>query len=709
MANTSAERPNGESPEPRHGSGDSRPRPDGSPDAAATTPDPGEPAASCDRPDSGPAVGVCGVGLRPTDPFSCRPPWEEHSWEEGEAVDAEGIPLDAPDTPIPLYVLTGHDAPPEEDPWAAARGAFTPPAWEPVLPARSGQIRDLLPLLGSREPSRLLYEEAAHELIAARRASAWLEARILRLLNALVREAVNEQPHGWPPPLGPGTPDEHLAEAAAVAEAAAALQIPERTAAIRINYARTIAGECPATLETLEQGHLTGVQAAIITDETTSLPPRARPGFEHELLDLAPVCSTGSLRRRARTLREKRHPETITARRAKKAADRHLELKPDYDGMAWLSAYLPAETAVAAFNHVQAIALSVQGPEELRTLTQLRADALTHLLLSSTPKPQPPPAVAPAPGTEGPGASDAGATAGAEGPGATEAAIGAGGPTEAFHPAAGPGDLREHPALDGGLPPGAGYGIVPTVALTIPALTLLGLGQEPAHLDGYGPIPIEAAARLAANAPSFTRVLTDPVTGAVLAMDRKQYRPTAAQRRYLRLLYEKCTFYGCSRSSEHCELDHTIGWAEGGSTDTDNLGPECKRHHRLKTETDWNLQQPNPGEFDWTSPAGISYPTRPEPLVHTPPEELASILERHEIHTINTKLRAYYQRKHQQPQQTGHTQPAGPAGQGNPAQARPAALPPPTGAPNPPDQTNAGTPRDAGHHHNCGPDEPPPF
>jgi hypothetical protein len=261
------------------------------------------------------------VGLRPADPFSCRPPWEEHSWEEGEAVDAEGIPLEAPDTPIPLYVLTGHDAPPEEDPWAAGRGAFTPPAWEPVLPARSGQISDLLPLLGSRDPSRMLYQEAAHELIAARRAAAWLEAHVLRLLNALVREAVNEQPHGWPPPLGPGTPDEHLAEAAAVAEAAAALQIPERTAAIRINYARTIAGECPATLATLEQGHLTGVQAAIITDETTSLPPPARPGFEHELLDLAPACSTASLRRRARTLREKRHPETITARRTKKAAD----------------------------------------------------------------------------------------------------------------------------------------------------------------------------------------------------------------------------------------------------------------------------------------------------------------------------------------------------------------------------------------------------
>ncbi|MGF9660231.1 HNH endonuclease signature motif containing protein, partial [Arthrobacter crystallopoietes] len=141
------------------------------------------------------------------------------------------------------------------------------------------------------------------------------------------------------------------------------------------------------------------------------------------------------------------------------------------------------------------------------------------------------------------------------------------------------------------------------------------------------------------------------------------------------------TFYGCSRSSDHCELDHTIGWADGGSTDTANLGPECKRHHRLKTETDWNLQQPNQGEFDWTSPAGIGYPTRAEPLVHTPPEELASILEHHEIHTINTKLRAYYNRKHQQ---TGQSEPAGPA------------EPPYAGTPHP------GVPA-------SGTDEPPPF
>ncbi|EMY32313.1 hypothetical protein D477_020788, partial [Arthrobacter crystallopoietes BAB-32] len=109
---------------------------------------------------------------------------------------------------------------------------------------------------------------------------------------------------------------------------------------------------------------------------------------------------------------------------------------------------------------------------------------------------------------------------------------------------------------------------------------------------------------------------------------------------------EKCVFYGCSRSSDHCELDHATGWAEGGTTNVANLRPECKKHHRLKTETDWELDQPNRHQSDWTSPAGLEYPTTPEPLAHTPPGELANILEQHQIHDINTKLTAY-QRKHE--------------------------------------------------------------
>jgi hypothetical protein len=42
-------------------------------------------------------------------------------------------------------------------------------------------------------------------------------------------------------------------------------------------------------------------------------------------------------------------------------------------------------------------------------------------------------------------------------------------------------------------------------------------------LEGYGPIDIETARRLAADAPGFTRILTHPETGAVLSLGRDRY------------------------------------------------------------------------------------------------------------------------------------------------------------------------------------------
>ncbi|MBD8468568.1 DUF222 domain-containing protein, partial [Plantibacter sp. CFBP 8798] len=54
--------------------------------------------------------------------------------------------------------------------------------------------------------------------------------------------------------------------------------------------------------------------------------------------------------------------------------------------------------------------------------------------------------------------------------------------------------------------------IKPTVQITVPALTMAGVSDAPGMLDGYGPIDPETAARIAVNAPSFTRILVQPET-----------------------------------------------------------------------------------------------------------------------------------------------------------------------------------------------------
>jgi hypothetical protein len=48
-----------------------------------------------------------------------------------------------------------------------------------------------------------------------------------------------------------------------------------------------------------------------------------------------------------------------------------------------------------------------------------------------------------------------------------------------------------------------------------------------------------------------------------------------------------------------------------GPADECNLGPPCRRHHRVKQAPGWKLEQPEPGVVRWTTPSGRSYTTRP--------------------------------------------------------------------------------------------------
>ncbi|CAH0288781.1 hypothetical protein SRABI83_04145 [Arthrobacter sp. Bi83] len=81
------------------------------------------------------------------------------------------------------------------------------------------------------------------------------------------------------------------------------------------------------------------------------------------------------------------------------------------------------------------------------------------------------------------------------------------------------------------------------VMVTVPVLSLLGTGTDPATLDGYGPIPASMARRLVADgAGSFLRVLTDPGSGAPLEIGRTSYRVPKAMRQWLRLRDGRCPF-----------------------------------------------------------------------------------------------------------------------------------------------------------------------
>ncbi|WP_022900498.1 HNH endonuclease signature motif containing protein [Humibacter albus] len=367
-----------------------------------------------------------------------------------------------------------------------------------------------------------------------------------------------------------------LAHRMAVAELATATHISERTIAGHVATAVGILSRHD-TFAALADGSISMGHASLIAEEVTGLvgvdgepaDESVAAEFEHAILEVATEKSTGLTRRAARRLRERFAPESLTTRHERACEQRRVWVEPADDGMSWIHALIPTDAAALFWHDITSIAVDrrdttrVPGqPESVmdeRDLDQLRADILADQLgfLSALQ-------------CEG-----------------------------AFIDG----------TRDGGTPIGsAPTRVIPSlqVLVTVPVMTLTGVSDEPGELDGYGPVPPEMARRLVAHAPSMTRVLTHPVTGTVLDVDRTTYKVPAALRRWLALRDGTCRFPGCGRRSLACDLDHTIAWEDGGTTSADNLSHLCRKHHRLKHVVGWTVEQTSgvAGELRWTSPTG---------------------------------------------------------------------------------------------------------
>jgi hypothetical protein len=120
---------------------------------------------------------------------------------------------------------------------------------------------------------------------------------------------------------------------------------------------------------------------------------------------------------------------------------------------------------------------------------------------------------------------------------------------------------------------------------------LLRLDDEPADLEGYGPIDGDIARLLAAHAPSMRRILVHPEIGTALSYGREHYRAPADLDGFVRTRDGWCRLPGCSRRAKYADLDHTVARAHGGETADKNLAVLCRHHHRLKHESGWRVVQ----------------------------------------------------------------------------------------------------------------------
>ncbi|MDE8589271.1 HNH endonuclease signature motif containing protein [Arthrobacter sp. NQ4] len=361
-------------------------------------------------------------------------------------------------------------------------------------------------------------------------------------------------------------------EIAVAAEIGCVLALGPRAASSFLVTSHAVTATLPRTLEALQAGAISWSHAVVMADETACLDPDGAAALEAHFLDPdapdpARGCPVGGLpahrfKAKARTWRERHQAGSIEKRHAKGVAERRVEFRPDQDGMAWLSAYLPADQALAGWNRLTAAARGMQGPDEPRSMPQLRADTFADAILTN------------------------GTTNDAETRGSSIFTEGAGA------------------ARGRGQSP-----IRAQVLVTVPVFSLMGQTDEPAMLDGYGPIPPSMArALVASGAGSFYRVLVDPRDGAPLEIARTSYRVTKAMRAWLRLRDGKCPFPGCSNNSLDNDADHILAWANGGTTGISNLGQPCPKHHKLRHTTAW---KPTPATKNeppgWTSPTGRHY------------------------------------------------------------------------------------------------------
>jgi hypothetical protein len=284
-------------------------------------------------------------------------------------------------------------------------------------------------------------------LVALEQQRRWFEAAQLRLLAAMQARDDSE--------LG-------LVQE----EVSLALQVPLRTAQIRLAQATTLVTELPRTLAAVADGSLSARHANVLAEAVWRLPadPALPAALEQRVLPsvlAAGTVTVPQLKGRVRRAVLALDPSTAEQRHQRALADRRIEYRPEEDGMASLYALLPAPEAQLIYTRLTT-ATKLLPAEDSRTFDQKRADLFVDGLLSGLPE-------------------DAMPTV---------------------------------------------QGRRPAIQVTVSADTLLGLDDQPAHLTGYGPITAETARRLAADSSgTWRRLLTDPNTGALLDIGEHRYRP----------------------------------------------------------------------------------------------------------------------------------------------------------------------------------------
>ncbi|HEY3902914.1 MAG TPA: HNH endonuclease signature motif containing protein [Streptosporangiaceae bacterium] len=553
------------------------------------------------KPTSGPGL----PGLPDDDPPEL-PGWLEAEWLESERDLDREEPSDAemfglwPDRPAEPGVDSAGPSPAPE----ALGAGFTHdlPSDPPFGFAAGGPLDSLVPgpvLTGFTADAfalgldRLSDDELVGVLLAARRTSSWQEALELTAVSELDsrRRRQSARPES-------SRAAEHVSD-----ELAAALILTGRSADALLGLSREL-DRLSMVLASLLQGRIDRARAMVFAEELVLLTNVQACAIAMALIRPAEKMTTSQLRTAIRALILATIPGSKEERDRKRAERAHrdarVEVWPESSGNAAIAGReLPANEVIAADQRLTAIARKLRDAGVPGSLQELRVVVFTALLTGRDLDTLLPDAA----GTAAP-------------------------PT-----------------------PGALASLSGSVNLTMPLAVWSGSSDAPGEAAGYGPLGADDCRELAGNlAAAGKRVkwcvtLTDSQgravahgcaraspgikPGSVLAWlakvklsriesgtctharQSRAYRPPNLMRHMVNIRQRTCSFPGCRRSAERCDLDHTTPFDQGGRTCPCNLSPLCRRHHQAKQAPGWHLSQPQPGTLIWTAPHGRTYQTEP--------------------------------------------------------------------------------------------------
>jgi hypothetical protein len=428
-----------------------------------------------------------------------------------------------------------------------------------LVPVRAPGLEGMPPgpaLAGALEAADLS-AMGAYELVEAiaawQRIASWATARQATAIAELSRRVEMR-------PLAGGRQIESMSSQRITAmEVAARLCLTPASGENIVGRSLCLVETLSGTHAALADGRIDIRRAEVVADELRRQEPTVARRVEADVLGRADRLTAPRLRRAVKQSLHRLIPDTVEQRHSAAAGGRFVRFTPAADGMAWLEAYLPADDAAALNTSLDAAAAAMKRTwsDDGRTMAQRRTDALSQMgwIALST-------------GRLG------GCVCGQR--------------------------------LDGR------HRRPVSVQVTVAATTLLGLDGHSGQLAGYGPIPASVARRLAAVG-TWRRLLTDPVSGAVLDYGRTRYEPPQDLVDHVLTRDQTCRGPTCDRAAAGCETDHTTAYP-AGPTAAGNLGALCKPHHLAKHHTRWRVRQPAPGRFEWISPTGHTYIVEPEPI-----------------------------------------------------------------------------------------------